>query len=434
MPHSPKDLSERGKIHKLAFGTGDSTITGRMYVYEPCYDYGAVEKHLPPKIDLVVNGHTPQWSGLPMIATVERPSENSTGHVIVLDTQYTDRINNNHALMTNNDGAFFLKGSWIYKNEYFNYSATSSDPFIGTKLIPENDKTHFFRILCKIDERMDNKKNVVKEPEGGHGYIAVRYTFFTDLKKPEVPGTTEIVVVSVPRTAWTFATTHTALMVNEILEGDAGLKNEAFTLVPKMAPRDLMIRTSTTRLSAFCGDIEASIPFLTAFLEHALGIANQLFPSTVMVESMRTALFWMWNTPPNFHKYGINKQKLDTIVNTIYLYTYRLKALGINIGCIGDVVGDPLGTGNPSGTRFIDEFVCAHWAAYNITTLYGAGGNREVNKIRFIDEIPNFRNMTKHGLNPTVKKALTEYFNDPKNKFQPAMEALKPFVYPALYQ
>ena len=408
-------LKERGAIHKLAVATGDSTINGRMYVWEPCYINWrpSVEAHLPHGMNFIANGHTPQWSGFPMIASVPN------GHVIVLDTQFTDRMSNNHALMTNPNGSFILQGSWKHPTRKITikYVAESEDSLIGTQMFLRNEQgngKHCFRVICKIVERTDGVATTTPQEQ----YIAVRYkpkgiddpaesgpyTDYTDEQRFnfQQPGETELIV---------FAKNKEPTIV-EMLKGT--MPPVGTTLKTESKGEELQLKftyNAADRPVIFCGDIEASVPFLRAFLEHALSIARTVCPVVDMNIADGAQL-----KPVDEYKYeefGIDGSKLireSKDVEAILMNTAKLEKL-VNIGCIGDVAGDPNGGGNDDNKHFLNEFVCVHWAAYLANESFCATGNREANKWRLLDEIPAFLDTGYLA----DEDALSEYANHTRN-------------------
>jgi len=454
--HSFTSLPARKHIHKLALNTGASTITGRLYVWEPCLlsRITTVGNHIPYGKKLAVYGHTPQWSGFCMIA------EHEGARMIVLDTQFTNRQNNYHALMATDDGAFILKGSWEKK---VRYAARSEDPLIGTIVTLDDENTEggkpadgIFRVVCKIEWRVVDTRMV--QPIDDE-YIAVRYTAFSDAMKPttspddidpEKPFITEIMVFTpgnpIPTRGGTAAlrgetveplSRETPLPLDRPVE-----KGKRVTIhEPTWVPEELrLVGPLASPPVVFCGDIEASVDFLHGFLMTAVEIAHEIYFIKSPLDSKCRDVIKSNMHTYGYEEHGIDSKSLDLRVQRVYDFTERLKALKIQIGCIGDVVGDPTGKGNirtvypwgPSNsprhvtkTRFIDEFVCIHWAVHQTTPFYCAAGNRDVNKMRFLDEIKGFEKYIKPNNGVPREDEVGEL--DSKT-------ALAPFTYPSLYQ
>tara|TARA_B110001450_G_scaffold206277_1_gene196377 strand:+ start:22 stop:2145 length:2124 start_codon:yes stop_codon:yes gene_type:complete len=455
------------ELHTLSFVDGDSTITGRQAVPDPCLPgqsgKDAVKNHIPDGMVLAVYGHTPQWSALPMVAKNDNGS-----HLIVLDTQYTDRKRNTHALMTKSNGAFTLKGLWMDKVKY---TARSEDNLIGTIVELEVDNlveievdNHVFRVVCKIDEMRGNLQasynpqeseegDYKPVPKGEDEYLAVRYTNVA-LPDGKTGMNTEIMILkptydidgNLDATAdaeyWTMLITGTA----ETTEAKVTLQPNAKNIKslgkkfkrdelspPNPASKD--ISTPDSNFTIFCGDIEGSVNFLLSFLEHALAIAKEVdddFPSLDKIDI---------NTPDELRgmqKFGIIWEELDQRVKNVFSYTATLSEWGFKIGCMGDIVGDPTGSGAAEGMHFIDEFVCAYWAAHMVDDFFSAVGNRDGNKLRFIDEIIAWAMKA----NPDMRDAVADFvkgFAEAKGKEEKsileanARNALKLCTYPVFY-
>ena len=400
-------LVMRGKIHTLAFNTGKSYITGRLYVADACAVEGmggnspAVSEQMHPKLKTTINGHTPQWAGLPTVLAHEGR------YALLLDTQYSNRQLNQHCLMTQPSGYFKLTGTW---ENLIWYEAEAQDPYIGTLVSIDGWSTKIaFRVVCKITYRkVENGWLPVDEPE----YVAVKY--IPNPASPEAPGKTEILCY-LPLSGKTKDMPAPARIA-------AIAPDTPVQTAPRKIPATVAFDPSAQK-TIWCGDIEASVDFLLGFLRIGVQLTGAPAVPSVAMDQL------------GFEKHYIDGTKLDARVTEVFQLTTQLKASGVEIGCIGDVVGDPMGKANTHEggvlqTRFVDEFVCIHWAADHASK--SAVGNRDGNKLRFLDELAIF-----YSLDKTRRDALVDTlkgFLDTKTvSMDDAKAALGPFVYPKAY-
>lgn len=86
--------------------------------------------------------------------------------------------------------------------------------------------------------------------------------------------------------------------------------------------------------------------------------------------------------------------------------------------CIGDVIGDPfgaLGMGNEGNTNLIHEFMCIHWASTFCDNKIA--GNRDINKLRFLQEIPQVLGGHYVNFPSAIAQYQSEFINgDKKNE------------------
>ena len=424
MADKDTSASARNRIHMLGFNTGKSFITGRMYVWEACLrDDAAAKKHVHPYLKMLVCGHTPQWSGLPMIIFADGK------HAAVLDTQYTDRVLNTHALVTSDDGRFKLRGSW---SGVFDYVADSEDAFIGTLIdsvggFNDDDPMSAFRIVCK--------KATPLTTDGSVEYVAVRYIADPG-PNPEALGRTQMLTFVLTSDHNTGITTQFP-SGTKIKDKDIVPPNIFVRLNGAKKPTAGIMAPFPSKGVAWCGDIEASVDFLCGFLRHASKMLGVDLSEFATIARYRNVMMG----GEQFERYGFNSSYFRDVAVEVYLRSHTLLASGIRIGCIGDVVGDPIGNGNAHAspmqaaptvkkTTLVDEFVCMHWAAHMTTDGFRAVGNRDINKLRFIDEISFL--VRNYIPNAERLRVLKEFVDDPtsKDKTAAAKLALAPLVFP----
>ena len=410
-------------VHQLGFG--GSVITGRLPVEEACTGGEAALQAMHPLFRTTVVGHTPQWLGIPtIIREIHQPSTNPRAKfLIALDTQYSDRQKNTHSLGLFEDGSFCLVGKWMDQIEYV---ARADDIHIGQKIEiqrrngstaaqwvhtsevhPLDRPITYFRVIAKVTAKL----NVPVE----NIYIAVNYQLNPqDRLAPE--GLTTVSFVKFRKES------EEGAFVGEVVNPDMEMTVkkgvqvlETGFVVPfvhahlheidKVMESARMGRTPPTDRWDFktfvCGDIEASVDFLHAFIVHSYEMATGQKLDTQYLSTVRAD----WNdvSHPIEERYGLpddgslgfDVRSISNKMKEIMRVSYDLLAMvdaphsrTVTFSCIGDVIGDPIGKGNldhVTGTELIHEFMCVHWA--NKFCEHKLVGNRDWNKLRLQQEI-----------------------------------------------
>lgn len=389
---SVKENATFNDVHQLGFG--GSVITGRLDVPEACTGGPKALEAMHPMVRTTVVGHTPQWLGMPTIIR-EEDSDKHHRFLVALDTQFSDRQKNTHSLGLCKDGSFCLTGSWM---DCIQYTAMSDDTHIGRKIkiessemVPNAQSTPYFRVLAKVTGT---------EPKPSNIYIAVNYA-----PVPNKPvGNTTACLVKFEKSSATNQFEAEVIKPDEMVTKAAGTKK--FITVGKVELvdgshkiGDAMVTNMVSSGAEFktfvCGDIEASVDFLHGFILHSYKMAtNQTFDPKyldMMDDKWERGLLMIeqYGLPDDgslgFHAKSVsNKMK-----QIMYLSRDMMDALAeTSFSCIGDVIGDPVGSGNLDNvarTEQIHEFMCVHWA--NIFCKHKIVGNRDINKLRFLQEI-----------------------------------------------
>lgn len=395
-------------VHQLGFG--GSVITGRLGVQEACTGSEKALEAMHPLVRTTVVGHTPQWLGIP---TIIRETPNQDKFLVALDTQFSDRQKNTHSLGLYQDGSFCLVGKWM---DVFEYEAKSDDIHIGQKIeITSREmetrelSTPYFRVIARVKGQVANlyiAVNYALNPANvfaPSGFTTVCLVQFS--KKRETDPFEAQVMAPDPEmvsvTKKTFLTSG-SIKLNSYYHARAPAVNTEMQS-SKMIVND---KTQTGIVNNFrtfvCGDVEASVDFLHAFILHSYKMAtNKTFDPEyldMMDDKWKRGLhmFEQYGLPDD-GSLGFDAKSISNKMKQImYLSGDMMNAVAemnpsaiTSFSCIGDVIGDPIGKGNldnVSQTELIHEFMCVHWA--NTFCEYKVIGNRDINKLRFLQEIP----------------------------------------------
>lgn len=390
-------------VHQLGFG--GSVITGRLEVQEACTGSKKASDAMHPLKRTTVVGHTPQWLGIP---TIIRENDK---FLVALDTQYSDRQKNTHSLGLFKDGSFCLVGTWM---DAFEYEAKSDDIHIGQKINIKSDEmarhaklTDYFRVIAKVTGQVSNV------------YIAVNYSLKENVYQPGF--TTACLVkfsktieegsfeaeVMPPDPQMVVATDKKFLTAGSVQMSEMHMRADAIDNSMESSKMKIDVNDTTgvaNQFSTFvCGDIEASVDFLHAFILHSYKMTTNKKPTLQYFqindeawESADDATHTSFNLPFD-GSLGFVEQSISNKMKQIMYVSKDLKSKSANFSCIGDVIGDPVGKGNLDhvpGTQQIHEFMCVHWA--NTFCSHKIIGNRDINKLRFLQEIPYIFNHDKY--------------------------------------
>ena len=386
-------------VHRLGFG--GSVITGRLGVPDACTDNKKALEAMHPLCRTTVVGHTPQWLGIPTVIRESGHAVFKHNFLVVLDTQFSDRQKNTHSLGLFKDGSFCLRGSWM---DYMTYTARSDDVHIGRKIKVTSDgfasSTPYFRVIAKSADETPSRYIAVNyapnpiNPFAPSGETTVCLVYFEkDASKNQF-----VAKVAPPEPALVEATKKKFITSGTVeLEEDHMFEN---SIDDSMSSSKMELGYSSGggmwNFDRFVGgDIESSVDFLHAFLMHSYTIASgKQF-------NMDTARRWkeQWTSGRlsltmfglvNDNSLGFDAKTISDAMKEVMILSHVMVVnLGMKFACIGDVIGDPVGKGNlfkTDGTELVHEFMCVHWAnEYCIDKIIG---NRDINKLRFLQEIP----------------------------------------------
>ena len=376
-----EDTASFNDVHRLGFG--GSVITGRLPVHEACTGNENAPNAMHARYKTTVVGHTPQWLGIP---TVIREKHK---FLIVLDTQFSDRQKNTHSLGLFKDGSFCLRGSWM---NCMTYTARSDDVHIGRKIQVVSDgfksSTDYFRVIAKSENDTQTLYIAVNyepssvAPRGKTTVCLVNFTndgFVVNVASPEPK--------LVQATQSTFISSGTVTLQEDH-------KND-WKSHHTMGLGDNPGSETQKEFDRFvCGDIESSVDFLRAFLMHSYTIATGVEFDQHVLQSWNDE----WQSELDLTEFGFETDNSlgfdprtisDAMKEVMTMSHHMVKEGGMKFACIGDVIGDPVGQGNrfnTTGTELVHEFMCVHWA--NKYCLDKIIGNRDINKLRFLQEIP----------------------------------------------
>lgn len=408
------DYVDENTFHQLGFG---GFTTNRFLPHKACTSKADALSQMHNDLRTVVNGHTPQPTGLPMIMHEDGEDGYHGHYAITCDTQYTKpRGDNTVAIALFKNGSFKGKGNWLGKGEDgIQYEFSSNDYHIGTRVrIPfhsnatsDPTSTPYFRVVAKVtsspnDNELKGMYICVNFPNKYEGNIyrgVPKVAFVESLRIPEnhVHG---LVLHNVKSDKII-----NQLIINAKLE---------LVLPESSEPHDVIVeyvedhrysvayaatfnyKTQSAMLmnlhSLVCGDIEGNFPYLSGFVDHAcdlLGIgftekeeANDFGINPVDMDK--------YDSKGDFARSGFDAKALDPIHERVFYKTERIVNLmrsedrfTCTLVCIGDCIGSPR-TGQ--GETMLDNFLCVLWA--NAFCGIKIAGNRELNKLRLLSELP----------------------------------------------
>jgi hypothetical protein len=180
-----------------------------------------------------------------------------------------------------------------------------------------------------------------------------------------------------------------------------------------------------------CGDIESSVDFLHGFLNHSYKMACG--------RDFKVNKNKAWSDGfINTREYGLQddgslgfdpKSISDTMKEVMVLSSNMVSMhRNVKFSCIGDVIGDPTGQGNVSHTELIHEFMCVHWANWFCSDKII--GNRDINKLRLLQEIPHILKPTNREYLYLISQFQDEFANKITTNIVTLKRLLGHFCYP----
>jgi hypothetical protein len=385
-------------VHRLGFG--GSVITGRLGVPDACNAGTKALEAMHPLCRTTVVGHTPQWLGIPTIIRESGYALFKYNFLVVLDTQFSDRQKNTHSLGLFKDGSFCLRGSWM---NYMTYTARSDDVHIGRKIkITSNgfaSSTPYFRVIAKSENETPSRYIAVNYEPNPTNPVAVGETTVCLVYFERDASKDQFVAKVTPPEAALVEATKKKFITSGTVELEEDHMFEKNPIDNSMSSSKMELGYNSGGMWNFerfvCGDIESSVDFLHAFLMHSYIIAHGKQFSMDTLRRWKeqwkngSLLLTMFGLKDD-NSLGFDAKTIsDAMKEVMIMSHFMVMKMEMKFACIGDVIGDPVGKGNlfkTDGTELVHEFMCVHWA--NEYCLDKIIGNRDFNKLRFLQEIP----------------------------------------------